>query len=193
MFENENERKLIGALRAVAGMTPEASPQVKNNLLAAFRQHSSARRRRQRIVWMGAAVGVVAILVCGGVLITMRPLSLKKESNAAQLSVPSPSVNSTQVIASTQQAVGPRLASQSRKRKHSTTAQPKERVTEFVSLPFSDSSLPLDNVVIIRVTLPGTALALAGLPVAEERSGGVVQADLVLGEDGLARAVRFVM
>ena len=68
----------------------------------------------------------------------------------------------------------------------------REVVTPFITLPFSDAALPLDQAAVIRVELPRSALELAGLPVNEDRRSERVRADLVLGADGLARAIRFV-
>jgi hypothetical protein len=67
-----------------------------------------------------------------------------------------------------------------------------EITTPFFALPFSDASLPLDQDAVIRVELPRSALELAGLPVDEDRRNERVDADLVVGADGLARAIRFV-
>ncbi len=67
-----------------------------------------------------------------------------------------------------------------------------EIATPFFALPFSDASLPLAQAAVIRVELPRSALELAGLPVDEDRRNERVDADLVVGADGLARAIRFV-
>lgn len=45
---------------------------------------------------------------------------------------------------------------------------------------------------LIRVQIPRSALVSFGLPVNVERADAPVTADLLLGEDGLARAIRFV-
>jgi hypothetical protein len=45
---------------------------------------------------------------------------------------------------------------------------------------------------VIRVQMPGSALIAFGLPVNIERADVPVKADLLVGEDGLARAIRFV-
>ncbi len=72
------------------------------------------------------------------------------------------------------------------------SAGAREVTTPFFALPFSDGALPLDQALVIRVDLPGSALELAGLPVEENRRNGRVRADVLLGADGLARAIRFV-
>jgi hypothetical protein len=68
----------------------------------------------------------------------------------------------------------------------------KEVATPFFPLPFSDAALPLEQASVMRVDLPRSALELAGLPVEEARRNERIRADLVLGADGLARAIRFV-
>ena len=45
---------------------------------------------------------------------------------------------------------------------------------------------------LVRVELPRSALASFGLPVNAESAGGRVKADVLLGEDGTARAIRFI-
>jgi hypothetical protein len=44
----------------------------------------------------------------------------------------------------------------------------------------------------VRVELPGSALGEVGLPVDPETAKTPVKADVLLGDDGLARAIRFV-
>jgi hypothetical protein len=68
----------------------------------------------------------------------------------------------------------------------------KEVATQFFPLPFSDQALPLEQASVIRVDLPRSALELTGLPVEESRRNERIRADLVLGADGLARAIRFI-
>ena len=43
-----------------------------------------------------------------------------------------------------------------------------------------------------RVELPRSSLASFGLPVNLERAGERIKADVVVGNDGMARAIRFV-
>jgi hypothetical protein len=44
----------------------------------------------------------------------------------------------------------------------------------------------------VRVELPRSALSSFGIPVNADHAGGRVKADVLLGEDGTARAIRFV-
>lgn len=67
-----------------------------------------------------------------------------------------------------------------------------EVATEFIPLMQGAQYASAEEGHLVRVELPRTALASFGLPVNAEASGGRVKADVLLGEDGVARAIRFV-
>jgi hypothetical protein len=71
-----------------------------------------------------------------------------------------------------------------------TTAQ--EVATEFIPLMQGGRYAQAEGGHLVRVELPRSALASFGLPVGAEQAGGRVKADVLLGEDGIARAIRFV-
>jgi len=60
----------------------------------------------------------------------------------------------------------------------------------FYPLPEAEGLPAIENAMVVRVELPVSSLQLMGVPVGEERAGASVQADLLLGQDGLARGVR---
>src|SRR5215813_13024079 len=72
-----------------------------------------------------------------------------------------------------------------------------EYMTDFYPLSYSDDQKPMESgevirLQVIRVQMPRPALIAFGLPVNIERADVPVKADLLVGEDGLARAIRFV-
>jgi len=69
---------------------------------------------------------------------------------------------------------------------------PAEVATDFFPLMNGGQLAPGDAGHVIRVEVPRTALASFGLPVNADRAGGRVKADVLMGEDGMARAIRFV-
>ena len=75
-----------------------------------------------------------------------------------------------------------------------TTSLPIERetTTEFFSLFYA--SVPSSSGHIVRMEVPRASLAQFGLASAHDmdRVTGTVTADVLVGDDGLARAVRFV-
>jgi hypothetical protein len=67
-----------------------------------------------------------------------------------------------------------------------------EIATDFMPLSFGMDQTTLSGARIVRVELPRSALLNFGLPVNMEKSEERVKADVVVGEDGLAHAIRFV-
>ena len=66
-----------------------------------------------------------------------------------------------------------------------------EVATEFLPLPYYH--LPMNTGSTLRIEVPATALVSFGLAPGDFRKqDGTVLADVLVGEDGLARAVRFV-
>lgn len=67
-----------------------------------------------------------------------------------------------------------------------------EIATDFIPLRYMSAASLQDGGQIVRVELPRSALASFGLPVNMDRYNEKVKADVLLGVDGLAHAIRFV-
>jgi len=67
---------------------------------------------------------------------------------------------------------------------------PQEIVTEFY--PLMEDPPPFERGELLRVSLPAAAMRSVGVPVSEDRLTETVQADVLVGQEGLARAIRFV-
>ena len=65
-------------------------------------------------------------------------------------------------------------------------------MTDFLPLTPRGSLAQLEGGHMVRVELPRSALSAFGLPVNLERAGERIKADVVVGNDGMARAIRFV-
>jgi ferric-dicitrate binding protein FerR (iron transport regulator) len=63
--------------------------------------------------------------------------------------------------------------------------------TEFIPIAHGQPFRLEEGGRIVRVRMPRTALASFGLPVNQERLSEGIQADVLLGEDNLVRAIRF--
>jgi hypothetical protein len=68
----------------------------------------------------------------------------------------------------------------------------KEVTTDFVALGYGSAMDLQDGGQLVRVELPRSALARFGLPMNMDRADERVKADVLVGADGLARAIRFV-
>jgi hypothetical protein len=62
----------------------------------------------------------------------------------------------------------------------------------FVALPYSQSGVPIESLVVIRVALTPKELSSMGVAVPAAASTAGWQADVLVGQDGVARAVRLV-
>jgi hypothetical protein len=67
-----------------------------------------------------------------------------------------------------------------------------EVATEFMPLHGVPSPHALTRGRLVRVKLPRSAMTAFGLPVNQDRLLESIDADVVLGEDGMATAIRFV-
>lgn len=67
-----------------------------------------------------------------------------------------------------------------------------EVVTDYIPLTYLNDSTMFDSGLVVRVQVPRSTLISMGLPMNVESSSELVKADVVVGDDGVARAIRFV-
>jgi len=60
----------------------------------------------------------------------------------------------------------------------------------FIALPYSQSDVPMEEPVIVRVQIPVSELAVIGMQPAPIAARDRISADFLVGQDGVARAVR---
>jgi hypothetical protein len=160
---------------------------------AATPMGTHARRRRSwaRVVtaFAGAAAALVYVVWFFARSDRQAPAPQPSPARAtalAQASPPVPAVAATEVGSPKHPAVRHRTP---QRREDSTVANDRGG---FVALPFSDDALPLRDATVVRVQLPVEELRLTGLPVEGEYRGAMIQADVLLGMDGLPRGIRLV-
>ena len=69
---------------------------------------------------------------------------------------------------------------------------PAEIATEFMPLTSEGGIALMESGQLMRVRLPRSALAAVGLPVNPELTDQPVTAQVLIGQDGIARAIRFL-
>ena len=165
----ERQVSLTAGLRALAAEFSHlcAPARVEARLLAQFRTRTAAApppaRAVHRTPFFGWAAAAV-LLLAAGVLLTggRQPLSPQHPLPAAA-----------------------QLAS-------ADPDEPETAESDFVPLPYA-GQLPADeDMDLVRVEVPRSAMIAAGFAVSADRAAEPVEADVLLGPDGLARAVRFV-
>ena len=168
---------------AAASLEEQAPPRVEERLIAAFRRQPAPVRHDRRWLAVAAAVSIAAAILLFA-LQTPHP-------------APPPAPRAIASVAPAPPAVVPVLdvkRNRRASRRPRRTLQPAqtEMATEFLPVAQADGWTPLEGGRVVRVKLPRSALGLFGLPVDEERSPERVQADVMLSNDGLLRAIRFV-
>ncbi|HEU5411840.1 MAG TPA: hypothetical protein VFU57_12530 [Candidatus Acidoferrales bacterium] len=164
----------------------QARPYVEMAVLDAFREHQRTQERmqhRQRRLpmrwteWIAVSAAAAVLMTIGGWKFSQRhSANVNSATAAAQAATVNPvatNVNSPAALASDSQ---------------DTAAQD----SDFVPLPYGEDFSADDPGVVVRVSMTREALGSLGYPVNEMRGQDLVQADLVVGEDGWPRAVRLV-
>jgi hypothetical protein len=73
-----------------------------------------------------------------------------------------------------------------------TAAGSEEEDATFVPLPNAAGSLQDDDVDLVRVELPRSAITALGMAASDDTDAESVEAEVLVGPDGMARAVRFM-
>ena len=204
-IDPQPEPRLTEALRRLAASSPQsAPPQIADGLLNEFRRHHARRRwtRRAGVLGLAACLALAAALVstrnsrqkqpeaARQVIPVKQPVPVKQpepaakapihEAAAAPASAPiAPKVH--------RPAVKQAAAKPGRVRPSAPTA-----TRAFLALPGYDPGVPMDQLNIVRVMLPESALWKMGAPVRPDAGTRRVTADFVVSQDGTPYAVRLV-
>jgi hypothetical protein len=85
------------------------------------------------------------------------------------------------------------MSTRPRRRAHrAPRPQPETASAEFFEVPFAAPLGPDERAQLLRVSMPVTTLTSWGFPMSAGDPDRVVNADVVVGENGLARAVRLI-
>jgi len=167
---NEEYRRAIGALQQAS-----APPPIEQKALAAFRRQKRLREARR---WSWGAVAAAALAIFG--VYRAQPPSIAPPAPLmAHIAAPP-------VVVATAAAKTP-LRERPRTRKRQ-----EELATPYYALPGADSLPAPDAEAVVRMVVPRSTLQLVGFPVSEVPRPEFVRADVVFGQDGMARAIRFV-
>jgi len=216
------ERALSRDLRALSVEDPaeEIPDRIETALLAAFRQRAVAQpavatgNRRRSL-----AVAAMALLTLGLALARWVTSSAPRESPASGSAnvraVTTPTVApapektpersnwpSPPIVVEQQQdrsISGPRsekrqkrLAVTPANRPPADDIAPREFVTQFFPVIQGADLIPLESGRIVRVRMARSNLIPLGIPFNQERANETIKADVLLSNDGLARAIRLV-
>ena len=177
--------ELNDVLKMLADAGPRgASERVEIAVVQAFRRDRGARRMR-RVV---ASMAIVGSMAAGVAVVTAIPKPAAPP-NVVIARTPPPAIA---WIAPQPVVPAPKQLAARPHRPPKVPPSDLLAVSGFVPLSYGDDALVTESARIVRVVLPRSALRMAGFNVAQERASDAVQADVLLGADGLAHAVRVV-
>ena len=178
-----SEERIVEALRTLSEQdaSKEASPEVETRLRFQFQSRRRRRAWRRAAVWAGT--GTTAAAAAAAMIVFLIVANHKPPAPA-----PVHEVVTQSLVA--QPAAAPVAADKAPRRVRKPVTRPQEVVTDF--FPLMDPAPPFERGQLLRVELPASAMQMVGLPVREDRLAEPVQADVLVGEEGLPRAIRFV-
>ena len=207
-----DEQMLTRGLKSLAvQMEALSAPvSVETQLLEAFRARSVAtpvysRPSRSRY-WL-AAVAAVLLIAMSAIAVWWRSDNVKRsrdvitetvpQSEPKIVDTPSPELPKEVEYQTVDQTPKRRRPVRNPIPRRPANLQPANHVnseiaTDFIPLRYMSASSFQDGGQIVRVELPRSALVNFGLPVNMERYNEKVKADVLLGVDGMAHAIRFV-
>jgi len=208
-----DEEMLTRGLKALAAeMESLSAPDtVELKLREAFRKQNvvipiTAKRSTSRY-WIAAAVAAMLLIAISVVAYRVN-YRVNDDRKLAKQGQPqsSPKVNEEpvkqeqQVAGIPQQDNPQQHAAKPKRVRHSNVRRPEnmqlanhaEIATDFIPLSYMTAVNLQDGGQIVRVELPRSALANFGLPVNMDRYNEKVKADVLVGVDGLAHAIRFI-
>ncbi|HJQ25447.1 MAG TPA: hypothetical protein VKA60_16120 [Blastocatellia bacterium] len=215
-----DEQRLTAGLRELAAtFDDEQMPAgAAAQLLAAFREAHhlapAAKPVRRRLAWAAAAVILIGLMALAAVRFVggRRAQPTLAQQPTPQESAPPSAPQApppVQIPTPHHQRRAPGRAPQEMARKQDGAARPPapqppqpspvgideqagEIATSFIPLSNGRSLAAAESMQLVRVELPRSALVSFGLPMNVERADERVKADVLIGNDGVARAIRFV-
>jgi hypothetical protein len=197
MYEmSYDETRMSDAMHRLNELAPQGAPAtLGDGLKDEFLRHHARRRRTRAVRVLVAAAGLAAIVAMPILLLRPRPSSTRARQEDSQNS-PRPNSISASLI-------GPRVPQQEvhKSSAHAgisaRTAAKAQKGTpsdsdRFVALPTYDPAIPIGDLQMVRLDLPGRELQLVGFPVPEDIADRRVIADVLLAQDGTPYALRLV-
>jgi hypothetical protein len=201
----EDERALVAGLAALTASfgQQEAPRRVEEALLAAFRNRADIASPSRSARWIRIAAAAAAAIIIIAALLWSRQPGANDHLAVPRKDEPPPTKNERdRKLEELEPVVGSNESAPERKPKHRGPRRAKntdraassetEIATDFFPLVDYDNLINFESGEIRRVMLSRSSLVSLGLPVNMDRANEPVKADVLVGHDGLARAIRFI-
>jgi hypothetical protein len=178
----EEQMALTADLRGLAGEALPEMAEIEARVLAEF-DRMAARRRTALWVW---AAGLAAAVLVGVVAVERRGPALappiRPQVRAAASAVPT--------VPAVRPASTRSIAPVTRVRRQAVRRAVSEETAPFVPIPYTVPLAPEERATIVLMEVPVAALIAAGYKVETADPGGSVDAEVLVSQDGRARAIR---
>jgi hypothetical protein len=185
----KSDDRLTEALRGLAASSRRGAPvEIGTSLATAFRRHHTRRRlvRRMSIAALAACLALAAGLISMRTRHGVQSTEIVKEQPrvvpAKSLDVATVAKPNTMPARSVKKQAKPKVA-------NSNLAVASR---QFLALPGYDPAVPADELRVVRVQVPASALWQMGAPVSPDSGARKFMADFVVSQDGTPYAVRLV-
>ncbi|HSS19937.1 MAG TPA: hypothetical protein VLL54_07680 [Pyrinomonadaceae bacterium] len=212
----QDQRALTSRLQEMSEQMKSltASPQVEERLrrafcqthiapqVATFRKPVTGVNQWRSLALAAAVILIVAIAGLRWYMMRKAQPGVQNSNSIARTTAeqkPNPEINSSPRPARSEEnqtAIVKKVRPRSVSRHVRPISKPNdiahEVATQFMPIGFAGPMNPQDGGELVRVELTRSAMLSLGLPVNMDRFGESVKADVLLGPDGFARAIRFV-
>ena len=191
--DDRTEARLTEALRRMAAASRQgARPEVGAGLISAFRRHHARRRniRRMRVGVLALVIVMVAAAISFRKAPTTPNTAQQIPAKATEAGVNTPGTSHETVPVEKAGKTPVKSAVRQPLRRPRAVSAAANQV--FVALPAYDPHVPLDQLQVVRVQLPPSALWQMGAPISANYGTRRMTADIVLSQGGTPYAVRLV-
>jgi hypothetical protein len=185
----KSDDRLIEALRGLAVSSRQGAPtELGAGLVTAFRRHHTRRRlvRRMSIAALAACLALAAGLISMRTRHGVQYTEIVKEQPSV---IPAKAPQDVTVAKAAPTPARPVKRHLKPKAANSNLAAASR---QFLALPGYDPAVPADELRVVRVQVPASALWQMGAPVSPDSGARKFMADFVVSQDGTPYAVRLV-
>ena len=184
------DARLTDALRGLAASSRHGAPaQLGAGLAMAFRRHHARRRMVRR-------ASIAALVACLALAVGLISIRSRHEAPAKEIVKEPPTavpVKAPEAVTVTKTDTEPPQPVKKQTKPRATTSNlAAASRREFLALPGYDPAIPAEELSIVRVRVPATALWQMGAPVSPDSGARKFMADFVVSQDGTPYAVRLV-
>jgi hypothetical protein len=178
----DEQLMLSAALGTLSAEEMPEMAEIEARVLAEFDR--SVWQRRRASLWVFAA-GLAAAALVGAVALQHRAPANRQDAAPVVSTAQAP--EPVEVPAPRQVSAAPVA-----RVRHVVAAPPVQQNSQpFVPIPYTVPLAPEERATVVNMQVPVAALIAAGFEVATADPGAVVDADVLVSQDGRARAIRF--